>query len=541
MFSLDLTREPWIPCATDDGVRQFSLSDVLTEAHNIREIIGETPPVTIALHRLLLAVIHRTYRGPKDAHAWADMYEAGKFDAEKIRSYFAAHPDRFDLFHEKYPFYQTASMRNYVSEERMGHLYLEVKSNSTLFNHSCKPSDYSASPAESARLLLVIQAFDTAGLKTGEVGPAFSKSTPLIQAAVALVRGASLFETIMLNLHQYDANDAVPFPFSYEKDIPAWENQEEVKKEDRWPNGLVDLLTWQSRRMALEPTQHEDGTFTVNKAVVMPGYSFPEDVAIHTKEIMMAFYAKPDGKIEKIKFDENRALWRNSTSIFKKVLNQNFRPRTLQWLSDLAFVYECVDKKRRFPVDFYGLNYNPDRVAQLVFWNKESFDLPLEFIHNDELLGNLDVCLDFCSAVGKALERSMKTLRRELNPQAWDSSVKGVKPQERPKREISLASQFPGLSFFWTSMESRFNELLAKMPDDTKTEMKLWFNDVYTTMFSSFDKSIDSLANSISGFKAMAKARNELVKQLNLSIRDNSSIWRAYLPESNLEIGGKNE
>ena len=63
-MKFDLTHELWIPCATDEGLKQFSLVDVLTEADKIHGIVGENPPITVALHRLLLAIIHRVYRGP---------------------------------------------------------------------------------------------------------------------------------------------------------------------------------------------------------------------------------------------------------------------------------------------------------------------------------------------------------------------------------------------------------------------------------------------------------------------------------------------
>src|SRR5690606_32716155 len=109
MPSFDLRNETWIKYSDEGGIHDISFVDVLTGAHNIKEVVGETPPVTIALHRLLLAILHRIYRGPKNAEAWNDLYTRGSFDAEKIKQYFDGLPDRFDLFHEKYPFYQTAS------------------------------------------------------------------------------------------------------------------------------------------------------------------------------------------------------------------------------------------------------------------------------------------------------------------------------------------------------------------------------------------------------------------------------------------------
>lgn len=513
MFSFDLTREPWIPCATDDGVRQFSLSDVLTEAHNIREIIGETPPVTIALHRLLLAVIHRTYRGPKDAHAWADMYEAGKFDAEKIRSYFAAHPDRFDLFHEKYPFYQTASAREKTKDGAIIQLYFQAKANATLFDHSSTKFPKTPSPSEVARLILVIQAFDTTGTKTGENGKESADAAPLIQSAIALIRGESLFETLMLNLHRYNGKDNSPFQFQETQDVPPWENDSKTRSTERWPNGLVDLLTWQSRQIAIQPEEDRNGQIKLTKAVIMPGFKFPKAESIHEKETMLAYRVSKDGRMFSVGFSENRSLWRNADSLLQTVAGQSSPPKTLSWLNDL--VAEGVIKRRKFPVDFLGIAADK---AKLLFWDHQRFDLPLEYLNDHGLTADLSKCLDFAEEMGSAVRAGTKALADKL---------------ETDRTSFFSENQY------WADMELRFHRLLSTLPENHDDAMTEWFADTVNIAEASLDRTIDSLSGTTAEIRASVEAKNMLWTAIYGAIRRIGDAWQTYLPKRFAAKGGK--
>jgi CRISPR system Cascade subunit CasA len=95
MPSFNLVNTEWLSClllpaaldrnsgmAVDSMAitQQFSLKQVLLHASQIRELIGESPPVTIALHRLLLAVLHRCLNGPRDSNEWAHMWRSQTWD-----------------------------------------------------------------------------------------------------------------------------------------------------------------------------------------------------------------------------------------------------------------------------------------------------------------------------------------------------------------------------------------------------------------------------------------------------------------------------
>lgn len=60
----NLLEEPWIPVLRGERVKEVSLAEALLEAHTITRIETPSPLEEAALHRLLLAVLHRAFRGP---------------------------------------------------------------------------------------------------------------------------------------------------------------------------------------------------------------------------------------------------------------------------------------------------------------------------------------------------------------------------------------------------------------------------------------------------------------------------------------------
>lgn len=508
-FSFDLLKEGWIPCIGNGQVVEKGLTEVLISAQEITEIIGDSPPVTIALHRLLLALLHRIFNGPKSTEEWGELYNRCFFDANKINEYFIQHKDRFDLFDEKHPFYQSASARENVQKGAVIQLYFQGKNNATLFDHTTTAEPRELTPSNAARCLIAFQGFDFGGLKAD----GSAQTAPLLQSAVALIRGKNLFETLMLNLHCYNSSDDVPFPFDENKDIPSWEREVETEAIERLPDGYVDLLTWQSRRIVLEPETDESGKTVVRNTVIMRGYSFPKTVAMHAKETMMAFRKTNAGEMFRVGFSENRALWRNSRSLLQTVLGETSRPRTFDWLSDLKD--DDLVEGRSFPIDFYGLAADQ---AKLLFWNHERFDLPLVFLNDHDLLADLGKCLEFSEEIGKALRSGIKTLADKL--------------------ETGIAT-FSAVGSYWSQMESRFHLLLANLPASVEAEMSSWFADTYATAFRAFNETINSLSGTAAENEAAVKAENEFRKQINFSIKHKGTEWDKYLPKFKTKGGSE--
>src|SRR4051794_21057800 len=94
--SFDLRTQPWIPVRCDDRLIEVSLEDALLRAGDFQGIEDPSPLVMGALHRFLLAVLHRALGGPEDAARAANWFRVG-FPEGQVREYLAHYHDRFDL------------------------------------------------------------------------------------------------------------------------------------------------------------------------------------------------------------------------------------------------------------------------------------------------------------------------------------------------------------------------------------------------------------------------------------------------------------
>ena len=283
MASFNLVRDPWIPCLMENGERKLlGIRDAFASAHRILEIEGDTPPVSAALHRLLIAIVHRN-ADVDGADAWATMWEARAFDMEVFDDYFGRWKQRFDLFGAKRPFYQFSGLDRSVGRSSARLLFHQAH-NATLFSHLREDRPPVLAPAEAARLLIGLMAFDVGGIKTG----GSARAAPLNRGAVALAKGESLFQTLALNLCRYAPEEGEPWDFDRNRDMPAWEREYETAREERNPDGYLDLLTWQSRRILLMPEEDDCGNTVVRKVAITEGYRLA-GTTLYGRETMMAF------------------------------------------------------------------------------------------------------------------------------------------------------------------------------------------------------------------------------------------------------------
>ena len=421
MSNFNLVDEKWIPCIMLDGTRnEKSIKEVILEASDIKELFDNSPLVTVALHRLLLAILHRNF-GPENEGEWGKLWNngTGNWDTDKLLSYLTKCHDHFDLFDEKYPFYQCPSMpvsttdakgksKSYAKSAANLIHELVTGDNATLFDHTIKDKPPTISLAEAARFLVAFQAFAVGGLLTFEIGqePKFYKSAdnaPLVKGAVSLVQGENLFQTLMLNLHKYNGNEAVPFEIKPE-DCPAWECEDETIPDDRYPKGYLDLLTWQSRRIRLIPEQDTTNKTIIRQVVIMKGNQFPDGYSLHKKETMLAYrqIPKPSKGQEPwppVAFLEDKALWRDSINLFQSVEEERTIPMTLGWISDL--VEEAIlPSQAVFNLSMMGLVTSK---AKISLWRHERLPLPLKYLQDDKLLSNLKEALELAEDTGKLL------------------------------------------------------------------------------------------------------------------------------------------
>ncbi|MGW5578901.1 type I-E CRISPR-associated protein Cse1/CasA [Micromonospora chokoriensis] len=285
----NLAEEPWLPVVwldntgeAGDHPDEVDLVTLLTKAHLIRRILGHTPPMTAALYRLVLALMHRVY-GPVSEDEWGALWQAEQLPAPTHSQGGAGQAFQarwFELFDSERPFFQCPAVAE-VPPSSAAKLvpHLAVGNNTTLFDHTTATDEVRLSPAEAARWLVTLQAYDPGGMKTPYAKDKSSQAAPANGMGLVLVEGSNLKETLLLNLMPYLPGEDMPRNNDAD-DRPVWEADPPRPEPDkRHPKGWTDLLTWPSRRVWLVPRQY-DGTMCVDRVVITPGTRLagnPED------------------------------------------------------------------------------------------------------------------------------------------------------------------------------------------------------------------------------------------------------------------------
>jgi CRISPR system Cascade subunit CasA len=531
-YTFNLLDEDWIPCRMCNGeMCELNIVETLCSSHRAREIIHHSPLVIVAIHRLLLAILHRIF-GPPDQHAWRDIWERSYLEESNIDGYLGQWKHRFDLFHEIDPFYQTGVLSfDYATSTAKLFHELASGNNKVLFDHTLMSSPPVLTASEAARLLIAFQTYAIGGLLTYEKGyverDRSADAAFMVKGAAVLVTGRNLFETLMLNLVHYNSDDGEPFAFETEMDKPAWERDSCVESRDRFPDGYLDWLTWQSRRVRLKPEADDRGKPVVREVVIMKGYQLPDGEWRRSYETMIAFRKNEKAKSNQepwsaLAFTEDRALWRDTLSLLQTVQNERARPKTVDWLADLKSK-DFLFTDQMLPLSTYGLCN--DR-ATVYFWRREMFPLPLAYLTDNELVDKLKSMLALAEEAGKALDYSAWFLARlELFP---DESKE---PGKEAKNEINRMSDdlAPG-RLYWSRLEMPFKRLLMELPGDVSIDqngskvygaglLPKWAETTRRVALEAFRTASAAVGESARALKARAKAEDIFNKRLNSIIK----------------------
>jgi CRISPR system Cascade subunit CasA len=505
MPEYDLVRQPWIPCESSGVINDTSLFDVLANAHLIAAVTDPCPPVTVSLYRLLLAVLHRVF-GPGDQEEWQRLWVSGRFDTNRLESYFDEWEESFDLFSARTPFYQDPAL----ADPGMEHLTkplawimheLASGNNPTLFDHTTTEAPVTLTPAQAARRLVAFQAYALPGIVTHEGGKTISgKGGPLVDRAVFLALGSNLFETLVLNMVKYDPASELPFAGGG-TDAPAWEKQPDCAPCARLPAGYLDWLTWQSRRMLLSYVETET-SLVVESVRVHLGASLPEDIGSEGYETMVAYIGKKDKPKKPVMFREGRGLWRDFYSTvesFRETTSDTLRssPRTLQWLGSLSS--DGIIDRGVMPLGALGLSKDPGNAAKVWLWRHDSLSLPVPYLTESGLSSVLRKALESLESIGRELSAAFYRLAKELDPG-------GSVPSHRNP-------------YYWTQAESLFrrcaHDMVIRDPQEVLDEFMI---QIRRAALEDFDQSVNNAGSHANALRASVKQRVRLVRGINKAI-----------------------
>ncbi len=471
MPEFNLIDKAWIPCTGLDGKQsETGIRDTLLNAHELREICDDSPLVTVAIHRLLFAILYRVHNGPKDFAEWRRLYYRRKFDRCMVSDCLKKWRDRFDLFADKYPFFQMGGLET-TRAVSVNRLATECASgnNATLFDHCCDQEEVAWPPAQAARRLLACQSFALGFGKSGNAKiNGKEDALPYSADAIALrgmniwMQGPTLFDTLMINLAPAE-----------DKSLPPWELTDPHQYRDRLRGkerrvatsfGVVDRLTWQSRLVRLIP----NGA-TASRMFFTQGRSADKSGG----DPMKVYRASKEEGISALPLSSGKAAWRDAHSILTIPApgGQERRPECFNLLAR-ARAAGAVEPSTRFVVHVVGLASAPNKAGKFLLWRHERMPIAAVLLGDVNLIERLGDLLRGAEQAASELYGRAKKIARffrvpdghEPSQNEWDDINKVVEDIDpRPA--------------YWARLEKHFFDLLENLPSDWDTASDNWKPD----------------------------------------------------------------
>lgn len=357
----NLIDEPWIKVVRSNEVKELSIREFFDTAHEYSQISGDLSLQDFAVFRVLSAVYRSAVtnsHGILEEEFWKSTWKEGRFDTQMISEYLDDEDiyDRFWLFHPTRPFYQVADLTPIISDKvsKIQDIVIDVpkdKALMTFLNADEKYIDGMSFP-EAARWIVTSINYDVAGPHTGTVGDprvatsgggknkSYTKKTALSLISGIQIIGDNLFETIMLN------NIPMSIEEELDADFPIWETDEpmtngplyEINEERTKPGGILQLLTWPSRRARLLRDQD-----SVTKYIITHGDSF-EPIDTHRLEAMSSYKpGEEEGTLSPFVQSSDSHFWRGYDSLLQ-LSTRYHQPMNVAFLGDMR-VKGVIDNK----------------------------------------------------------------------------------------------------------------------------------------------------------------------------------------------------
>ncbi|MBQ6983256.1 MAG: type I-E CRISPR-associated protein Cse1/CasA [Synergistaceae bacterium] len=350
MQEFNLIEESWIRVLDKDcRIKEVGIREALLNSHEFVELSGETKTQDFAVLRLLLAMMYTIFyrydidgneidvRENKDAveNNWKSMWADKRIPSKPVEKYLAKWHDRFWLFDDVQPFYQTKAVegktKKTISSAKMIGTLFESENKVRLFADRKEEGRVLSYP-EAARWLMHLNCFDDIAAKNPT-----PKRSWVGQLGLIALKGKNLFETIMLNFcADLDVSNNI---FD---ECPSWEQDNyniEFNRLINVPRNQAALLSLMSRRVLL--CRREDNKI---EDYYLAGGDYFEDLEVFQEQMTLwAAYQESKKKDAPYKYrprrhDPSRKIWQEFSSIVgvnEKNSEKSRRPGVIDRLHQL--------------------------------------------------------------------------------------------------------------------------------------------------------------------------------------------------------------
>lgn len=527
MATYSLWTEPWIPVQTLEGTStRVSMRDALIRAHSLRAIADPSPLITVAIHRLLIALVHLTHN-LTSLNDWVLRWQTGQFDVTAIDTYGHTWADRFDLLHPTRPFYQVP----YIPEEKVhpvAALAIEAASgnNPALFDHG-KIEGSDVLPLDRAACyLLAYQAFAVGG---GISKPFNRMDAPLTKGLVVEITGRTLFETLMLNAMAREYWDEITPVVAEDK--PFWEDDSppEPDRNGTPVHGPLHYLTWQSRQIHLvvDPDQR-----VVTGCQIRQRYCLPKDGS-RIDPGKCYFHDEKKGWQPR-RLQKDRAAWRLTHVLLTSVTGKGDSLTLLTWLSNLRYRQKrlsTLDLPREVSFAVSGLTNDPKLAAKIELWRREEIGLPLAILGSPQLIERLNDLMEQAAWVERLLRRSTEALvwalsdRQKLRTAVTYLHRGRVGGDRLPPAATSLASGLGVSLAYWAAMERPFRNALFRLPEESPDALIAdWQSQLRRNARAAFQAGITSLQNGGGSWEVLSTIRDSFERRISSIPADGKEV-----------------
>jgi CRISPR type I-E-associated protein CasA/Cse1 len=502
--TFNLMTDPWIKANCLDGSHcELGIDATIRRSHEIRRIVPRDPATSIGLHRLLLAVVHDRLELGTDEE-WLELWDRGRLDLDPSEI-----ADRFDLFEETYPFFQT----NDPGVDRASVAYLvpqlPTADLNSIHTHAFE-DEHALCPACCAHQLAALPATAFAGGSTtaedyvkvekktgrkavpGDDGSSARKARRPgrfgykagingTNGLYVILQGDSLFQTLMWNYALPPARPPQSDPVS---NRAVWAGDGTVGKAVALTRiGYARSLTILPRRVRLYPGDGgncslcgESSDVLVREMFYKPGEHRPEGT--DWQDPMLAYELSPDG-LRPVVARGNRPLW---TDLARLALPLS----GVQPASILTQSYRLVRETGTAPRP--QVSYLMTHQARPLEWSTSTIPYTRR-IASDEVLrelvrAELVIAEDVAIEVGNALKR--------------------------------VVGHRPDLGLFWAPLAKHAGDFVLSLEHGGEPQevRERWRNAIRSIALDSFRILGEGHAGDGEGMARFVKARSQLRKAL---------------------------
>lgn len=563
MAEFNLIDEEWIPCITLDGsTKEFGIRDTLLKAHELREICDDSPLVTVAIHRLLLAILYRAFQGPSGMSQWKALYASGSFNGNKaITDYLAKDRwyDRFFLYDDDYPFLQVAKLdlNEYKKDgsikmtkgandalDGLMRLAREApdKGGRLLFDHRTGTEKPEYENAVIARMLLACQSYAGTGIPSaGRIGSdpinpykPFQNNpnkkvacdfAPCVKGLCLWLQGENLFQTLMFNL--------VHIPIDT-YDLPAWEDSNIVESAK---NSWKRPITFAGPVQRFAPLSRFIRVLDRRSMFFTNGLKTIADV-----EDPMKAYSRSSDKDQftPVELRKDKAAWRDAHSLFSLASTTRKPPASLNHVARL-FLDGTIPRTTQPRANVVGL---ATAQGKSLLWRHERIPVPVGILGSVDLTERLADLIYEAEAVDRELSQGLfwsattkKTIRAEpvgriqmiadfvLAPslELRGNGIVRTADERFPDDAhnascLSLSDNLDPRPAYWARLEKHFFDLLENLPKDwavnaanwkSDEASRVWRNEVKQEAKRALEESIRCLGTTARSISAVARVRTD--------------------------------